>query len=61
MRAGAMGGTYNVFVSCRNCMLEMVIPIKKGLLLDQVDWDKKECINCGTCKLDPATIRPCVA
>lgn len=56
-----MGSTYNVLISCCNCMLEMIIPIKKGVLLDQVDWDKKECINCGTYKLDPATIRPCVA
>lgn len=54
-----MGGTYNVLVSCRNCMLELAIPISKGRLLNQVDWGKKPCPNCGTCELDPATIRPC--
>ena len=56
-----MGKTYTVAVSCRNCMLEIAIPIDKGILLSQVDWGKKPCINCGTCRLDPTTIRPCVA
>lgn len=54
-----MGETYSMLVSCRNSMLKLAIPIDKGKLRDQVDWDKMPCANCGTYKLDPSTIRPC--
>ena len=59
-RPACMGGTYGMRVSCRNCRLDIVVPIDKGGVLDQVDWAKKPCVNCGTCRLDPASNRPCV-
>ena len=59
-RPTSMGETYGMRVSCRNCKLDIVVPIDKGVVLDQVDWASKPCVNCGTCRLDPASIRPCV-
>ena len=52
-----MTETYNMWVTCDNCKQVVDVTIDKGTPLDQVDWDKKPCSNCGTCKLDPDTAK----
>ena len=53
-----MSETYNVNMTCDNCKQVVEVTVDKGTPLDQVDWDKKQCSNCGVCKLDPSTVKP---